>query len=1712
MDTNVAQVFKAFLFLTLLLSGACARAQAPAKYVWIEGEATSAINIRPTIAGWGRKEFLSEEKWLHVNIEADDVDKQMPPGGVQITYRFLLLKAGKHAIWNRVGFEWVRSPFEWRVDDGPWSLARPDDLTTDLMELQKWTEVAWLKLGEVPLTAGAHTLEIRLSKTVEPAGKNQGKTAKIVYASDAILIHNGTFFPDGKRKPGEEASDARDHQAALQRFALPEPATPGARAFVALKGLWQVARHDEQAPGPTAQPIRDFPPEPHWKAIPVPGDKNKERPDLVFAHRLWYRTRVNVPRSQAGRSFFLLFPQNNLNTTVYVNGVYCGFNKNPFARFQIDVTKGVKPGVNEVWVGIRDAWYGYSANPDTPLKLRRKFNTPIDYFAEGFQDLAYPIWNHPQSGILATPVFVAAGAVYAADVFAKPSVATKTLAAEVTLANPTDKQVAGRIEWQAVDPQSSVVEKTFAARPFTLAPGAEQTLNLSQAWPNPKLWWPDDPHQYHLRTTIRVDSSVLDVADTPFGFREWGTQNKHFTLNGVRWHGWADTFTADTPQAWLAFYRKTNQRMMRFWGTRWMDLPPDEALDFFDQHGVVVRRSGLLDGQRIGYQAIEQDPVLQKRHNSKIKMELMDNWRDQMVAQVKGERNHPSINLWSIENEFLFINGINLYRDRMDQFEAEVTKVSDAVLQADPTRLTMVDGGGATKAQTLPIHGDHYVAGLSAKPGRYPDLAYQANPTGGGRERWQWDQKRPRFVGEDYFANGINPFDYAYFGGETAFGGKAHARPAAGTIFRMLTQGYRWAEYGAWHFWMTQNEATNQYQSNAPLAVFCRQWDWTFASNATVKRTFGIFNDTRSSDPVIFTWTLTLNGKIVARQTTRHAVPAGHNKKFDASIPLPAVVARQEGQLTLTLSRAGKEVFQDIKAVSILPVAKPWSVAQAGRSSKTTSVAFSRSAPGTVKRVLVFDPHNTVGPFLRARGVSFAPVGSLDALPRDGKVLVVGPNALDQWESSAPRLAAYAAGGRSVVVLEQQHPLRYQGLPAEMKPETNEGRTAWVENLNHPVLRGLQQKDFFTWGPDEIVYRNAYQKPTRGGRSLVQVHGRLQNTALVEIPVANGLLLLSQLTIGEKLPSNAVAGQLLLNLLDYGARFKRPTRPIAAAIETDTPLARALDDMGLRYVRAQTPLQALGSPNVPIALIQATPANLETLATNPAKVDAFTKRGGTIVFNGLTPPGLAAYNKIVGFEHMIRPFGRERVAWGPIRHPLVAGLTTGDIVMLSGERIFDYTSDQYVASDVFSYVVDYQDVAPFATFESDFLRNMVNGMVSSDAWKYIVNVPIEPNKPVAFALRLPKPQRIVEVEWIGNTFYFPATKVELVADNNAPVTLAVAPHNDPQTLALRPPLVGKNITLRIVNWKTVANKQAVTGLDDIALRAERPPRFLETVKPLLNIGAMMEYKRGKGGIVLANLLFQDNEAVAENAGKKRTILATVLRNLQAPFADNQSVIAGADLHYEPIDLSKHANQYRNEKGWFGDRAFTFAALPSGKQTLAGVAFDLYDFETSPVPNAVMLGGPGVSDALPNEVRGIRVDRKADALFFLHAARLDRRLDDKERAQDKKYEMLRYVVLYEDGKSETVPVYAEIDIDDYKQKEPKAVSGALLAWTHPFTGTNFTAVAYAKPWNNPRPDVRIQSIDMEYGAHKRGVPVLLAITAATTNKNRNVKKAGRIGTP
>ena len=180
-------------------------------------------------------------------------------------------------------------------------------------------------------------------------------------------------------------------------------------------------------------------------------------------------------------------------------------------------------------------------------------------------------------------------------------------------------------------------------------------------------------------------------------------------------------------------------------------------------------------------------------------------------------------------------------------------------------------------------------------------------------------------------------------------------------------------------------------------------------------------------------------------------------------------------------------------------------------------------------------------------------------------------------------------------------------------------------------------------------------------------------------------MVLCQLQVGHTLRVNAAAGHLLANLVEYAETYRRTSRPLAFVGGADTPLAQALKEAGAQYSSAPDTGVALGRSGS-IVLVEATPAHLHALASNLPAVKSFTAAGGWLVLAGVTPEGLNDYNKIVGFDHMIRPFGREKVTFPAVRSPLLAGLAASNIAMSSGKRIFDWQAGDYPDTNAFSYV------------------------------------------------------------------------------------------------------------------------------------------------------------------------------------------------------------------------------------------------------------------------------------------------------------------------------------------------------------------------------------------------------------------------------------------
>lgn len=1739
-------------------------------FTWIEGE---NIAREPeggkekwgyTTGSFGAPAMFSERACLHFQFDGQKAAEEFPADGVVFGYDFRTDEAGRQDVWLRIAYEWIRSPFDWRIDGGPWRHVSNDVPMIDLVEPSLYVSVGWLKVATLDLAAGAHTLEFRHLPRLERDGQGNEKPDRTLFLLDAVMFTTKEFSPNGPHKPGADYRQEIDRQAAENVFRLPAAGAPAERRSVELEGAWQYARWDDYDPQPetrlagdTELPDMD---RLFWYGIPVPAERNAARPDFTLAHRSIYRTRVDVPADHAGRGFVLEFEQFSMIASVFVNGVHCGASKNMYARWACDVSEAVRPGqVNEIAVVIKDPYYAIDpARSDNPLAekygLRYFYRVPPSRVTNEsvctLVDMPINIFSDTLASIgLWEPVrLTATGPAYTEDVFAKPSVREKKLGLELTLRNPGGQARTVSIEnrvrrWSPDGPGD--VAKSFAPREVALGAGAEVVVELAEAWADPRLWWPDAPNLYVVETVLSEGGREIDRTLTRFGFREWGWEGYLFTLNGYPWQVWADLYRTPDPADFPAAAHARGAPAFRFWNSQgWGGRTRREILDIMDEGGIVVRDSGVWDGQVTNYGMALCTP-----DRSTYNHAFLDNMIDQCRAWVRGNRNHPSIMIWSLENEVTYINANN--RGMGEEFEPGVRLLAEEVMRLDPTRPVMVDGGNALRPPEkwegctdevralghLPVNGGHYLEANPMGPGSFPDSLYRVKDYWGGdflqRGAWPVLMDRPAFHGEYFFGNGWSTGRLAIFGGEDVYLDARRRKVTRTLMMRMMTEGLRWSNgTAAWHFWDSGTGADGQQTlAYSPVAVLCREWNWTFGAGRPVERTLKVFNQTSSDEPIRWAWSFSVDGRNVAGDEQTVNLPiAGRTEPLTVRFTVPEVSRRSSAAFTLEAWRGGERVFHEEKPA--------WVVVTDGPAPD--------AADGDI---VVLDPHGEAVARLRARGVPFRQVASADELRGSGaRLVLVGRDAVPEDRASDVLWQHLLLEGANLLVLEQQHPLHYRSVPADLElvaeddwriardalPATApqnpqlKGQIAFPQDLSHPVFAGLDRPDFFCWSGDHSSFKHAYRKAQRGARSLVHCHDDLAYTVLSECRLADSTMLLSQLLVGTKLGSDPVAQRLFDNMVDYALRYEPVRRTTSVLLPGGSPRADLLDRIQLEASDAADPLDALDKGE--IAIVDATPANLQRLAGARDRVREFTAAGGWLMLWGLTPEGLDAFNTLAGTDHIIRPFTMERVELALPRHPLAAGLGPRDLSM-EADRITRWTATMWMADDEFTHIVDLDDVAPFATIEgrppqqeaarTSAPRNVVNGYVRELNWRYIYFVDISDGGPADVNFELARPETLTGLDIVPNAFYWQARKLRVVFDGAEDEALVfdIVPAPERQSFTFDEPV--RASTVRLVLEDFVSNEgKPVCGFENVWLFARRPEGFRDRVQPLLNIGGLVAYPNGKGGILLNQLAVLDAEKNPVNALKKANIVKTLLGNMEATFGGGQVVVPGAaNVAFQPVKIGEQTfNAYSlhdKSPSWFRDRQApnaTLAAMKTGRQELAGVPYELYDLVTSPTPSVLMIAGEG-SEVKEQEVKGIAVGRRADALFFLHAYNAGRQAArwqqdmQRGRADDREPVVFMYRVNYEGGESVDVPVVLGRDVDHWLQRDPKDLKGAALATALPAQGNPDLKISlYSLQWTNPNPGKTVASVDLLPGTVRNpqqwGAPALVGMTTATQREQND----------
>ncbi|MFQ6130566.1 MAG: glycoside hydrolase family 2 TIM barrel-domain containing protein [Armatimonadota bacterium] len=1701
--------------LTPAMALSLCRAAEPLVYAWVEAESPAYTNTefateRP------RQKLLSDGAWIRKSLDKGQAEATVPEEGFLLRYLLQVPENGRYQLWVRVGFEAARAPLEWRlgVGQGQWTKVGSDVLTTNVMELGEWMEVAWLHLSTLDLAAGPTTLEIRYRKP--------GGDGRMLMALDCIALTKGRFVPEGRLKPGETYHSQADREAANTVFELPAP-TSVARTQVKLSGLWQVARYDDPDMDRDAHvPVQAIPSEDEyplrWMGIQVPLSLwNKQ--ETVFAHRVIYRTRVKVPAAHRGRGFYLHFSGTNWLVSVFVNGQLAGTHRGVWIPWDLDISGHVRPGqVNELAVAVKGPYYAVDVENYGRVKdLDQHRNRP-----KSRQDWVFwiePIYPSTKGdgdgvdyGIVNPVTLVSVGNAYTEDVFVKPSVARKRLETDVTVRNTTDQERRLQVLCEAVHDQTNQAEKSFGPVDITVPANDTAMVTVAGEWQDPKLWWPQpNPDLYRLRTTISEAGTPLDVQEELFGFREVTIEGTGILINGVRRNFWNWVNVAGRPftgEEWLQAFHADRDRFTRFSQNRKTSafLPTrEERLEFYDRNGIPGRLCSMIDGMFISRTLGERtrdpdtgEPVLI------VNEPVWEGFRRHLEQLARAYRNHPSVIFYQAENELVYITGMNIYGAYLDRVEELMGECIEAAREIDPTRPYTVGGAGDLSGR-LEINDPHYPAGSLDW---YPDNAYTLTEYAPKITRWPWKRQKPWVVGESAHANELRYGSYVL--GDEVFRGPDYANRGKAKYLRMLYGGYRWAGVAGFFPWDNLHRYEDGQKAFSDLCVIPRKQTHRLYGGQDNELLFKVMNDTFSDAPVTFEWSYEVNGRKIAGERADLRITPGFGQEQTLSINPPAVSKRLDGVLTLKATQAGTDDYLDVRSVPVLPVVK----------------AVRVKAPLTV-----LDRSGKLEAFLTDVGAKFENIEVLaDAKGKSG-VLIIGPDTLTPDEAFGQDLLAFAAQGGRVIVLEQEVPVGGANLPAPLKTTTHYGGYAHPKALGTPLFRDLGKEDFIDWAGDHPAYKNVYDKPLQGGRTLVECGDMLRYAPLIEMPCGKGIILLCQLRVGAKLGLDAAASILLRNMIEVYANYRPATGVVAIYSPDNGLLADKVKQTGVLAEAAPSLDEALDSAKYQVAVVHATAGNLAALNGLNRKAQAFQRAGGWIMLCGLERDGLDEFNRLLGTNHLLRPFRMERVTLENPHFHLAATLGNRDLAMYSNQSLAAWKGLYWISRNVYTNVVDGVDIAPFCqmpggpedpfvyepTMDDKDPYNFVNGMLNSDFWRYIqqIWVPEEGAQPLTFTLR--RPETIAGVRIWNNANYWTIKDIDVIFDgDDRNAVSAVLP--DSAALATiklpRPRRAEKAITLQIRSWRETRPDRPdvrLVGIDNVQfLRAEAPSGavFID------NVGGLVAYPRGKGGVFLNQLKFMADEPNQVNADKKLRALGVLLQNMGAGSRTAEVAIPGVNVRYETINLTDYCTQYMREHagkpGWFGQKGQDLRTFRVGEQTLANVTYHPVDYSTAPVPDCIMLAARGAPQGLPQAVEGIKVGKRADLLFFLQAARVTRPINEDERsrigAPRRAFalpEVARYVLHYADGKTADIPVILEKHVDHWMQEEPTVLEAALVAWSGQIEGVeDQRAVLYSMQAPNPRPDVVIESIDVVVGRDANGnptnraVPALLAITLGT----------------
>ncbi|HXF09370.1 MAG TPA: glycoside hydrolase family 2 TIM barrel-domain containing protein, partial [Desulfuromonadaceae bacterium] len=439
----------------------------------------------------------------------------------------------------------------------------------------------------------------------------------------------------------------------------------------------------------------------HWRLLNLPHDWGVEGPfkqeypgktgKLPWWGVAWYRKHLQIPAADQGRKIYLDVDGAMSYATVWVNGQFAGGWPYGYASWEVDVTPLLKIGADNV-IAIR---------VDNPPNSSR-------WYPGG--GIYRNVWL-----VKTAPVHIAHWGTYVTT--PEVSAASATARVRVDVSNDTDADAVVTVKNEFFELNADGSRGVFVAS--NAMPSLKTTAHQASSTAgdvvikNPRRWSIEQPQRYVVVTSVERDGTVVDRSETPFGIRtiQFTTDNG-FLLNGKRVpiNGVCDHHDLGALGAAINVRAMERQieilKEMGCNAIRTSHNPPaPELLDLCDRMGMLV---------------MDESFDCWKRSKTPNDYHLLwDDWHEKdWRAELRRDRNHPSIILWSIGNEV----GEQKYPAE-HHVAGELTQIAH---EEDPTRPTTAgcnngDAGFNGFQTNVDIFGYNY------KPKMYGKFR-QANP------------------------------------------------------------------------------------------------------------------------------------------------------------------------------------------------------------------------------------------------------------------------------------------------------------------------------------------------------------------------------------------------------------------------------------------------------------------------------------------------------------------------------------------------------------------------------------------------------------------------------------------------------------------------------------------------------------------------------------------------------------------------------------------------------------------------------------------------------------------------------------------------------------------------------------------------------------------------------------------------------------------------